>query len=189
MYNVIQIRDPQGNAVYPITDASLVIGLQDGPFSEYVLSWDGTSTPVVANIPAGVSVVYGSTTYTGTLAASSSTACKVYLVASTSQVGEYDRYITSHTSSVYSWTPLASTQIQSPVVVDNLTTNDPTKALSAKQGKVLNEEVSQLGQEIEGEDGVVFDVDTLPIFNGKISDGVFYNTANYGLDVLMPLAV
>lgn len=148
MSNVIQIRDPQGNAVYPITDASLVIGLQDGPFSEYVLSWDGSSTPVVANIPAGVSVVYGSTTYTGTLAASSSTACKVYLVASTSQVGEYDRYITSHTSSVYSWTPLASTQIQSPVVVDNLTTNDPTKALSAKQGKVLNEEVSQLGQDL-----------------------------------------
>ena len=146
MSNVIQIRDPQGNAVYPITDASLVIGLQDGPFSEYILSWDGSSTPVVANIPAGVSVVYNSTTYTGTLAASSSTACKVYLVASTSQVGEYDRYITSHTSSVYSWTPLASTQIQSPVVVDNLTTNDPTKALSAKQGKVLNEEVSQLGQ-------------------------------------------
>lgn len=33
------------------------------------------------------------------------------------------------------------------LIVDNLTTNDPAKALSAKQGKVLNDNLSQLGQE------------------------------------------
>ena len=30
--------------------------------AEYIVAWDGTSTPVVANIPAGVTVTYNTTT-------------------------------------------------------------------------------------------------------------------------------
>lgn len=48
----------------------------------YVIAWDGTSTPVVANIPAGVTVVYDGTSYTGTLSANSATPGAFYLVKS-----------------------------------------------------------------------------------------------------------
>lgn len=133
-----------GVPVYPITDRSLVLGLQDNAFATYVMAWDGASTPVVAQIPAGVVVTYNGTDYTGTLAASSSTAQDLYLVASGTQQGEYDRYITTHTGSTYAWTQVGSTAIVSPVIADDLVTNDASKALSAKQGKVLNDKTSEL---------------------------------------------
>lgn len=141
--NVRQLLD-NGVPVYPITDKSLVIGLQDVPFESYVVAWDGASTPVPANIPAGVVVTYNTTDYPGTLAAGSATAPYLYLVASASQQGEYDRYIVTHTGSTYAWTQLGSTAPVSPVIADNLTTNDASKALSAKQGKILGEEVGEL---------------------------------------------
>lgn len=147
--NVIQIRDNQGNAVYPITDKSLVIGLQDAPFEYYIVAWDGASSPVVANIPAGVVVNYDGTDYTGTLAASATTAPYLYLVASASQQGEYDRYIVTHPSSSYVWTALGSTAPVSPVIADDLNTNDASKALSAKQGKILGDSVSQLELKVD----------------------------------------
>lgn len=141
--NVRQLLD-NGVPVYPITEKSLVIGLQDAPFEYYIVAWDGASSPVVANIPAGVTVTYNNATYIGTLAASSTTAQYLYLVASASQPGEYDRYITTRSGSSFVWTALGSTAPVSPVIADNLTTNDSSKALSAKQGKILGEEVSEL---------------------------------------------
>lgn len=42
-----------------------------------------------------------------------------------------------------------------PDIADNLTTNDATKVLSAKQGKVLSEQVTQLDQELEELDRLV----------------------------------
>jgi len=147
--NVRQLLD-NGVPVYPITDKSLVIGLQDVPFESYVVAWDGASTPVVANIPAGVVVTYNTTDYTGTLAAGSATAPYLYLVASTSQQGEYDRYITTHPGSSYVWTPLGSTAPVSPVIADDLVTNDSSKALSAKQGKILGDKTSELEAKVDG---------------------------------------
>ena len=94
----------------------------------YVMAWDGNSEPVVANIPAGVSVTYNSTTYTGTLAASASTIQKIYLVA-TGTTGNYDRYITVG-DSTYSWVNIGTTEI---TLADYATKTD----------------VSQLGQEVE----------------------------------------
>ena len=141
--NVRQLTD-HGAPIYPITDRSLVIGLQDNAFATYVMAWDGASTPVPANIPAGVVVTYNGTDYTGTLAASASTAQDLYLVASGSQPGEYDRYITTHVSSTYAWNALGSTAIVSPVIADDLVTNDSSKALSAKQGKILGDKTSEL---------------------------------------------
>lgn len=148
--NVRQLTD-HGVPVYPITDRSLVIGLHEGAFATYVMAWDGASTPVPANIPAGVVVNYNGTDYTGTLAASASTAQDLYLVASATQQDEYDRYITTHTGSTYAWNPLASTAIVSPVIADDLVTNDASKALSAKQGKVLSDKTSELEAKVDGE--------------------------------------
>lgn len=100
---------------------------------EYVTAWDGASTPVVADIPAGVSVTYNTTSYTGELAASDSTMGKIYLV-STGTTDEYDRYVTVRSGSVdsytYSWSSIGSTSIQ--------LSDYATKA-----------EVSQLGQEVD----------------------------------------
>lgn len=148
MSNVRQLLD-NGVPIYPITDKSLVLGLQDAPFEYYVVAWDGASTPVTANIPAGVVVTYNGTDYTGTLAAGSATAPYLYLVASASQPGEYDRYITTHPGSSYVWTPLGSTAPVSPVIADDLVTNDSSKALSAKQGKILNDKTSELEAEVD----------------------------------------
>lgn len=97
---------------------------------EFIEAWDGSSEPVVANIPAGVSVEYNSTTYTGTLSASASTKGKVYLVSNGN--GEYDRYKTSYDGTNYSWSPLGSTAM-------NLS------------GYATKEEVTQLQEELEGE--------------------------------------
>lgn len=147
--NVRQLLE-NGTPIYPITERSLVIGLQDAPFEYYVVAWDGASTPVVANIPAGVVVTYNNVNYTGTLAAGSATAPYLYLVASTTQAGEYDRYIvTNNGNNTFTWTHVGSTAPLTPVIVDNLTTNDATKALSAKQGKVLKDELSQFEAKVD----------------------------------------
>ena len=76
--------------------------------AEYIVAWDGTSTPVVANIPAGVTVTYNTTTYTGTLAASASTAGNIYLVKNSSN---YDMYVSTASGSSYSWVGIGSTAL------------------------------------------------------------------------------
>lgn len=76
---------------------------------ESVVAWDGDSAPVVANIPAGVSVTYNGNTYAGNLAASASTADKEYLVSDGN--GNYTRYITVNNSGTYSWFAYGTTNI------------------------------------------------------------------------------
>lgn len=82
-------------------------GVFDAVNGQYIMAWDGASSPVAANIPAGVSVVYNGVTTTGTLAASVSTRGKIYLVSDGN--GQYDRYYTSYNGSAYSWAPMGST--------------------------------------------------------------------------------
>ena len=139
MPNTVQLKK-NGQPVFPVTDVSLVMGLAERPLMDAVYAWDGTGTPDITKIPAGVTVEYNSTTYTGTLAASADTTARFYLVPSTTVQGEYDRYLTDAVSGSYSWKPAGTTAIPTPSIVDNLESTDPTKALSAKQGKVLNEE-------------------------------------------------
>lgn len=74
----------------------------------YVKAWDGASTPVVANIPAGVTVTYGEDTYTGTMAASASTAGNIYLVANGNG---FDMYITTSDGTNYSWQGIGTTEL------------------------------------------------------------------------------
>lgn len=80
--------------------------------------------------------------------ASSTTLGKIYLVGPDGN-SEYARYITTYNGISYSWIQFGTTAIPSPTIANNLTTDDPTKALSAAQGVVLEEEISQLGQEID----------------------------------------
>lgn len=84
-------------------------GVFDAVNGQYIEAWDGASSPVAANIPAGVSVTYNGVTTTGSLAASASTKGKIYLVSDGN--GQYDRYYTSYDGSTYSWAPMGSTAI------------------------------------------------------------------------------
>ena len=74
---------------------------------EYIISWDGTAAPVVADIPAGIAVIYGGVTYTGTLAPSEDTIGNIYLVKGG---GGYDMYVTSRDSG-YSWVNIGTSSI------------------------------------------------------------------------------
>ena len=187
--NVRQLTD-HGAPIYPITDRSLVIGLQDNAFATYVMAWDGASTPVPANIPAGVVVTYNGTDYTGTLAASASTAQDLYLVASGSQPGEYDRYITTHVSSTYAWNALGSTAIVSPVIADDLVTNDSSKALSAKQGKILGDKTSELEAKV-GEKinfGIITDADFIDGYRINANTGADQVDATRAISPYLPVS-
>lgn len=73
----------------------------------YVESWDGSSEPVVADIPEGIEVIYNGVTYTGTLAPSEDTIGNIYLVKGGAG---YDMYVTSK-DSVYSWVNIGTSSI------------------------------------------------------------------------------
>lgn len=74
---------------------------------EYIVAWDGLATPDVSAIPAGVTVTYSGTPYTGTLAASDSTLNKIYMVWNGTA---YDMYGTSQDGG-YSWVPMGTTSV------------------------------------------------------------------------------
>ena len=138
MASIRNLKEPNGNVFYPLTHeravkdsngVSLESKLAGLESKSYIEAWDGASTPVVANIPAGVTVTYSGTTYTGTLAASESTIGKIYLVKNGNN---YDRYITSQSGSSYSWSPIGSSEMD-------------------LSGYATDEELGQLQQEITGE--------------------------------------
>jgi len=143
-----KILKDKGQEFYPITHVSCVVGMENNGRMNATYAWDGTDTPDVSKIPSGVVVTYNGTTYTGTLAASASTTGMFYLVPSTTVTGEWDRYITEVSGSSFAWKAAGNTAIPSPTIADNLTTDDATQALSAKQGKVLDGKVSQLRQDV-----------------------------------------
>lgn len=96
----------------------------------FIVAWDGTSTPVVANIPAGVVVTYNGTTYTGTKTAASAEKKSFYLVKSATQTGKdvYDEYVVVNTgteaSPTYAWEKIGDTQFDfgTDVVLGEATT-------------------------------------------------------------------
>ena len=74
---------------------------------DYVVSWNGSSAPTVANIPAGVKVVYNGTTYTGTMA--TGTKGTIYLVySSNGLVDSYDEYMYFTSGGTNFWERLGS---------------------------------------------------------------------------------
>jgi len=66
-------------------------------------------------------------------------------------------------------------------IVNNLTTNDATKALSAAMGVQLESEVSQLEAELNGWPLVEIDFSDYALVNGYLGNGKFYTSGNYGL--------
>lgn len=118
MANIVQLKDDNAAVFYPQTHEKAVVDsngvnlatkLANIAAPSYVTAWDGVSTPVVANIPAGVTFTFGGQTYTGTLAASSSTVNKIYLVGDNN--GNFDEYVTQKNGSTYSWVYLGNTEM------------------------------------------------------------------------------
>lgn len=111
MAEISKIRLPSGNE-YEIKDAVARSMISGGV--SFIVAWDGTSTPTVANIPAGVVVTYNGTTYTGTLSASSAQAGAFYLVKSSTQKGGtldvYDEYVPIG-SGTKTWEKIGDTQL------------------------------------------------------------------------------
>lgn len=168
MAQIRNLTDKSGNDILPITHekavrdsngVSLETKLGSLESKTYVEAWDGASTPVVANIPAGVTVTYNSTTYTGTLAASASTDGKVYLVKNGT---EYDRYFSSlNLAGNYVWSNLGTTGMD----LSDYATKD---------------EVSQLQQKVSLEVGIVSDSYAATLDSGnanhKVVDGLDIKT-------------
>lgn len=113
MAEISKITLPSGNT-YDIKDSYARQLLAGG--LNFVICWDGTSTPVVANIPAGVVVTYEDTDYTGTKAASTAEPLTFYLVKSGSATADvYAEYAAirsgSSPSYTYSWEKLGDTAV------------------------------------------------------------------------------
>lgn len=138
MANTVQLKK-DGQIVYPVTDVSLIIGLQDAIKLPPIKT---TTLPT----------------------ASAETAGKMYYVGPDAN-DEYERYITSAVNGSYEWIDLGGTEIPLPSIADNLTTDDANTALSAKQGKILNEEVEGLEAKVT-ENFQDLEGDTLYISDG-----------------------
>ena len=78
----------------------------------YNVGWDGSSAPVVGNIPAGVEVEYEGQTYTGTLAANNAAPGAFYLVKSSTQtdMDVYDEYVPVGEAGSKTWELIGNTQ-------------------------------------------------------------------------------
>lgn len=94
----------------------------------FIIAWDGTSTPVPASIPAGVSIVYQGVTYTGTLSADSATPGAFYLIHSDTQLDSdvYDEYVPVGSSGSKTWEKIGDTQVDLSDVVIGVTLNKAT---------------------------------------------------------------
>lgn len=108
MAEISKITLPSGNT-YDIKDATARELIAGG--ISFNVVWDGTSTPVVANIPAGVVVTYNGTDYMGTMAASSAGAGTFYLVKSGASPNAYDEYVVAGPSGGQFWERLGGKDI------------------------------------------------------------------------------
>ena len=117
MPEISQIKLPSGN-VYNIKDATARQMLSNGV--SFVIAWKGNAQPVVADIPAGVTVTYNGTDYTGTKTAASANKGAFYMVYSPTQIADdtmdiYDEYAVVNTgteqSPVYVWEKFGDTRI------------------------------------------------------------------------------
>lgn len=111
MADISKITLPSGNS-YDIKDAVARQAIAGG--MSKIIAWNGTSTPTVANIPAGVVVTYNGTTYTGTLAAADADATGFYFVySSTQEEGHdiYDEYTVVGSGSSKAWEKIGDTQL------------------------------------------------------------------------------
>lgn len=129
-----RITLPSGNTYYiadrEIRDVVDTLSQAIAGGVSFVIAWDGTSTPVVANIPAGVVVTYQDTDYTGTLSTSSAQAGAFYLVKSATQAGgaldKYDEYVPVGAEGSKVWEKIGDTQIDLTNVVTGVSLTKQT---------------------------------------------------------------
>lgn len=109
MADISKVQLPSGN-VYDIKDAVARQMIAGGV--SYTVSWDGASTPVPANIPAGVVVTYNGTDYTGTLAANDAEPGAFYLVKTSDESQNiYSEYVPVGTTGSKTWEKLGDTSV------------------------------------------------------------------------------
>ena len=140
MAEISKITLPSGNT-YDIKDATAREMISGGV--SFVIAWDGSSAPTVANIPAGVVVKYNGTNYTGTLAADNAEAGAFYLVkSSTAPSSEtldvYDEYVPVGVTGNKTWEKIGDTQL-------NLTDVVTAVSLSKQTDVVLGEATTFTG--------------------------------------------
>ena len=138
MADISKITLPSGNT-YDIKDAVAREAIAGGV--TFIIAWDGASTPVIADIPAGVTVTYEGTSYTGTLSAETTgtgthaQAGAFYLVKSSSTpsgqtLDIFDEYVPVGTTGSKYWEKLGDTQIDLSDVVTGVTLNKQTATTS-----------------------------------------------------------
>lgn len=126
MAEISKITLPSGNT-YEIKDATAREMIAGG--ISFIVAWDGTAAPVVANVPKGVVIIYNSTTYTGTMEASAAQSGAFYLVKSSTQVGVkdvYDEYVVADIGGTKEWEKLGDTQVDLSDVVMGVELNKKT---------------------------------------------------------------
>ena len=128
MAEISKITLPSGNT-YDIKDATAREMISGGV--SFIIAWDGTSTPTVENIPAGVVVTYNSTDYTGTLAANNAEAGAFYLVKSSTTPSAqtldiYDEYVPVGVTGSKSWEKIGDTQLNLTDVVTGVSLSKQT---------------------------------------------------------------
>ena len=129
-----RITLPSGNTYYiadrEIRDVVDTLSQAIAGGVSFVIAWDGTSAPVVANIPAGVVVTYEGTNYTGTLSTSSAQAGAFYLVKSATQAGgaldKYDEYVPVGAEGSKTWEKVGDTQLDLTNVVTGVSLTKQT---------------------------------------------------------------
>lgn len=122
-----KITLPSGNTYYiadrEIRDVVDTLSQTIAGGVSYNVAWDGTAAPVVGNIPAGVTVTYNGTEYTGTLAANNATPGAFYLVKSATSVDRkdvYDEYVPVGPDGSKVWEKIGDTQIDLADIVKNV---------------------------------------------------------------------
>lgn len=129
-----KITLPSGNTYYiadrEIRDVVDTLSQAIAGGVAFVIAWDGTSAPVVANIPNGVVVTYNGTNYTGTLSGDSAQPGAFYLVKSATQAGstldKYDEYVPVGETGSKTWEKIGDTTIDLSDVVTGVTLNKQT---------------------------------------------------------------
>lgn len=95
----------------------------------YIIAWDGTATPTIGNIPAGVVVTYNDAEYTGTLGANAATPGAFYLVKSVSQSDAkdiYEEYVPVGPDGNKTWERIGNTQIDLSNIITSVTLSKQT---------------------------------------------------------------
>ena len=130
-----QVQLPSGTKYY-IADRELRNAFQDivDAGIEYIIAWDGTTTPDITKIPDGLVISYSGTSYTGTFDANNAKPGAFYLVKSSSlpsgQVLDiYQEYIPVGEANSKTWEKLGDTQLNLTGIVTDVTLNKQTSTV------------------------------------------------------------